>query len=78
VLAKKPSLLALFLGFIPFVAMCFSVSLWDRLDPWILGLPFNLAWLLCWIVLTTLCMWAACRLEAARAKKDGGIERHPE
>jgi hypothetical protein len=70
--AKKPSLLALLLGLIPFIAMCFSVALWDRIDPMILGLPFNLTWLLCWIVLTTLCMWAAYRVESAREKKDGG------
>ena len=69
---KKPSLLALLLGLIPFVAMCFSVALWDRIDPMILGLPFNLAWPLCWIVLTTLCLSAAYRVESAREKKDGG------
>jgi membrane protein required for beta-lactamase induction len=68
----RPSPLALLLGLIPFVAMCFSVALWDRLDPMILGIPFNLAWLLCWIVLTTLCMGAAYRVEAARASKDDG------
>lgn len=51
--------------------MCFSVALWDRVDPTILGIPFNLAWLLCWIVLTSLCLWAAYRLEAGR-KDDGG------
>jgi hypothetical protein len=71
---KKPSLRALLLGLIPFVAMCFSVSLWDRIDPMILGVPFNLAWLIAWIVLSTLCMWAAYRVEAAREKKDGGIQ----
>ena len=68
---KAPSPLALFLGLIPFAAMCFSVTLWDRLDPMILGVPFNLAWLVCWIVLTSLCMWAAFRVEAARGKKHG-------
>ena len=72
---KKPSLGALLLGLIPFVAMCFSVALWDRVDPMILGIPFNLSWLICWIVLSTLCMWAAYRVEAARdKKKDGGAE----
>ena len=69
---KKPPLLALLLGLIPFVAMCFSVALWDRIDPVILGIPFNLAWLLCWIILTSLCIWAAYRIESARDKKDGG------
>ena len=67
---KKPSRVALLLGLIPFAAMCFSVALWDRIDPMIFGLPFNLAWLICWIVLSSLCMWAAYRVEAARHKKD--------
>lgn len=68
----KPSALSLLLGLIPFGGMCFSVGLWDRIEPMILGIPFNLAWLLCWIVLTSLCLWAAYRVESAREKKDGG------
>ena len=54
--------------------MCFSVVLWDRVDPVILGVPFNLAWLIAWIVLSTLCMRVAYRVEAAREEKDGGIQ----
>lgn len=53
--------------------MCFSVGLWDRVEPMILGLPFNLFWLTLWIVLTPCCMWGAYRLESARervAKRD--------
>ena len=65
----RPSLGAVFLGLIPFIAMCFSVSAWDRIYPMILGLPFNLFWLLSWIVLTSLCMSAAYRVEAARTSK---------
>jgi hypothetical protein len=34
---KRPSLGALLLGLIPFVAVCFSVSLWDRIEPMVLG-----------------------------------------
>jgi uncharacterized protein DUF3311 len=71
---KKPSPGALLLGLIPFVAMCFSVALWDRVDPMILGIPFNLMWLICWIGLSTLCLWAAYRVEAARDKKDRGAQ----
>ena len=67
---KKPSVGALLLGLIPFVAMCFSVSLWDRIDPMILGLPFNLFWLVAWIVLSTLCMWAAYRVEITRNENE--------
>jgi len=67
---KPPSLGALLLALIPFVAMCFSVPIWDRVGPVILGIPFNLFWLISWIVFSTPCMWAAYRLEAARDKKD--------
>lgn len=63
---KRPSFRALLLGLIPFAAMCFSVSLWDRVDPMMLGVPFNLFWLVAWIPLTSLCMWAAYRVEAKR------------
>jgi len=67
---KTPSIAALLVALIPFVAMCFSVPLWDRVDPMIFGLPFNFSWLIAWIVLTTLCMSIAYRLEAARNKQD--------
>jgi hypothetical protein len=60
---KRPSLAALFFGLIPFIAVCFSISLWDRINPIILGLPFNLFWLILWMFLTSLCMWAAYRME---------------
>jgi len=68
---KTPSLGAIVLGMIPFVAMCLSVAMWDRIDPMILGLPFNLFWLLIWIVLTSICLWGAYRLET---RSDEGSE----
>jgi hypothetical protein len=51
--------------------MCFSVSLWDRIDPMLFGLPFNLAWLICWIVLSPLCMWGVYQIESARSAQEG-------
>jgi hypothetical protein len=60
---KRPSLGAVLLGLIPFAAVCFSVSLWDRIDPMVLGIPFNMFWLICWLVLTPLCMWGAYLFE---------------
>ena len=71
---RKPSAGALLLGLIPFIAMCLSVSLWDRIQPMIFGLPFNLFWLIAWIVLSSLCMGAAYRVEAARNRKDPGAQ----
>jgi hypothetical protein len=68
---KMPSAGAVALALIPFAAMCLSVSLWDRIDPVLFGLPFNLFWLLCWILLSTLCLRAAYHVETTRARKDG-------
>jgi len=68
---RKPSLGAILFGLIPFVAICFSVPLWDRVYPMLLGLPFNLFWLIAWILLTPLCMWSAYTLEM----KDEKISR---
>jgi hypothetical protein len=50
--------------------MCFSVSLWDRIEPMVLGLPFNLFWLMSWIVLTPVCLWGAYRIETARGPEN--------
>lgn len=63
---QRPSRGALLLGLVPFVAMCFSVPLWDRVHPMILGIPFNLFWLTAWIVLTSACLWWAARIEDKR------------
>ena len=61
---RKPSIGAILFGLIPFAAVCFSVSLWDRVYPIVLGLPFNFFWLISWLLLTPLCMWGAYRLDA--------------
>ena len=66
----KPSLGAVLLSLVPYIAVCFSVALWDRVDPMVAGLPFNLFWLMCWIVITPLCMWGVYRLESKRSRKD--------
>ena len=64
---NKPSRGSLLLAVIPFAAMCFSVPLWDRVTPLVFGLPFNLCWLIVWIVLSSLCMAGMYRIEARRA-----------
>ena len=72
----KPSLGAILVGVIPFAALCFSVPLWDRIHPFVLGLPFNIFWIITWIVLTPICLFAAHRIETARlAPKNGASEK---
>ena len=74
IIARKPGLGAVLLAFIPFLGMCFSVPLWDRVHPLLLGLPFNLLWLICWIVISTLCLWGAYRLETTREKRQADTQ----
>lgn len=61
---KRPSLGSILLGLIPFAGACFSVALWDRVYPMVLGLPFNFFWLILWLLLTPVCLWGAYRLDA--------------
>jgi hypothetical protein len=63
---KPPSLKAILLGLVPFVAVCFTVSLWDRIYPTVFGLPFNMFWLVTWLLLTPLVMWGVYRIEGRR------------
>ncbi len=63
---RRPSLGAILVGFVPLMALCFSVPLWDRVYPIVFGLPFNCFWPILWILLTPLIMWAAYRVEARR------------
>ena len=71
---KLPSRGSLLFGLIPFCATWFSVTLWDRVDPMVLGLPFNFFWLLLWFLLTPLCLWAAysCESHARDERGPGG------
>jgi len=67
---ERPSLGSLLVGAIPFVALCFSVSLWDRIEPRILGLPFNFFWLVSWLFITPVFIWAANRLDRRASGSD--------
>ncbi len=67
---ERPSLGSVLFGAIPFIAICFSVPLWDRIDPCVLGLPFNIFWLLLWLYLTPLCMYGAYRRESRKAETE--------
>jgi hypothetical protein len=73
----RPSAGTFLLGLIPFVAMGFSVPLWDRVTPKVLGLPFNLAWLLAWIVASSGCLWMAYRVEQRRGKSSASPVARP-
>ena len=49
--------LSLAVAAIPVIAMTFAVPLANRDEPHVLGLPFVLAWIVGWILLTPAFMW---------------------
>ena len=46
---------------VPALALTLGVALANRLEPRILGLPFVLAWIVAWVLLTPAFMWVAYR-----------------
>jgi hypothetical protein len=54
------------LASVPFFGMCFSVALWDRLEPHVLGLPFNLFWIVAWNAFTPAVLLVIYRIERHR------------
>jgi hypothetical protein len=63
---KRPSAASVVLALIPVVALCFSVPLWDRINPRVLGLPFNLFWIVAWLGLTPAVMGIVYSIEKRR------------
>ncbi|MFQ5721563.1 MAG: DUF3311 domain-containing protein [Candidatus Aminicenantales bacterium] len=60
---QKGTKLALILAAIPFITLVFALPLVNRIYPLVLGLPFILAWILGWVILTPPILWAAYLLE---------------
>jgi type IV secretory pathway TrbL component len=46
---------------IPVLALTVGVAFANHLEPRILGLPFVLAWIVAWVLLTPAFMWVAYR-----------------
>ena len=57
-----PALLPIAIALLPVLALTAAIPLVNRLEPYILGLPFLLAWIVGWIILTPVCMFAVHRL----------------
>ena len=57
----RTPILAVICALIPALTLTVGVVLADRLEPRILGLPFVLAWIVAWVLLTPALMWVAYR-----------------
>jgi len=55
--------LRVLLAAIPFAALTVCIPLVNRIEPRIAGLPFMLAWILAWVLLTPAFLWSIGRVE---------------
>jgi Protein of unknown function (DUF3311) len=60
---KNRHLLQILLACIPAAALTIAAPLANRVQPRIVGLPFFLAYIVIWVLLTPLFMWVVYRLE---------------
>jgi len=65
-LMSRRTRLSLAVAAIPAVALTFAVPFVNRDEPHVFGLPFILAWLIVWIVLTPPFMWIVHRFIEGR------------
>ncbi|MDQ2872286.1 MAG: DUF3311 domain-containing protein [Candidatus Eremiobacteraeota bacterium] len=56
-------MLRVVLAVVPALALTFAIPLVNRVEPRILGLPFLLAWIVAWVAITPLFLFAIYRLE---------------
>jgi Protein of unknown function (DUF3311) len=65
-LMSRRTRLSLAVAAIPVIALTFAVPFVNRDEPHVFGLPFILAWLIVWIVLTPPVMWVVHRFIEGR------------
>lgn len=61
--SSDTTVLRIGLAALPFLALIFAIPLVNRVEPRIFGVPFLLAWILGWVLLTPAVLWTIGRLE---------------
>jgi hypothetical protein len=59
-----------YLALIPAIGMLGGVPFANRVEPYVLGLPFLLFWITLWVVLTSGIMWLILVLDRARDRAE--------
>ncbi|WP_286230053.1 DUF3311 domain-containing protein [Neobacillus mesonae] len=52
-----------FLAFIPVVGFLIGVPLTNRIEPYVLGLPFSMFWIVLCVVISSLTVWVMYKFE---------------
>ncbi len=59
-------MLRVVLAVVPAIMLTFAIPLVNRVEPRVFGLPFLLAWIVGWVAVTPLFLFAIYRLEGRR------------
>lgn len=60
----KSKTLSILIGFVtPMVAIVLLFPFWNKVEPFILGFPFNYFWIFSWLFLTAGCLGIAFRID---------------
>ncbi|MBN6886708.1 uncharacterized protein DUF3311 [Cytobacillus horneckiae] len=54
---------------IPFIGMAFCLPWVNRIEPYVLGLPFILFWIVLWMVLSSAILYIVYRIEYGKEEK---------
>jgi len=54
---------------VPMVAILLLFPVWNRVEPFVLGFPFNYFWLFSWLFLTSLCLYVGFKLDPLNKTK---------
>ena len=57
------------LAFIPFLGVLGGIFFANRVEPYVIGLPFILFWIVAWVVLTSVLMTVIYMLDPANRKE---------
>jgi hypothetical protein len=57
------------LSFIPFIGMLGMLPFVNKVNPYILGMPFILFWIVMWVILTSVIMAIIYRLDPSNKEK---------
>ena len=60
------------LSMLPFIGMLGFLPLVNRVEPYVLGMPFIMVWVVLWVVLTSVTMAIVFKLDPAN--KEGDVE----
>ncbi|MFC7392223.1 DUF3311 domain-containing protein [Scopulibacillus cellulosilyticus] len=59
-----------FLSFIPFIGMLGFLPLVNKVEPFVLGMPFIMFWIVLWVVLTSVTILIIFKLDPANKEGD--------